>query len=136
MSRGVATRIRWLGFVEGAEKFQFLASIDVLAMPSAFECFGVAAVEALSAGVPVIVSSRVGVADVVVEYRCGRVVAAAAPEIARALGELMKDSSRRHQLSENARLAAAREFSIGTHGERIKAEYEGALGARRERSRT
>lgn len=135
ISRGVARRIRWLGFVEGEEKYQFLASIDVLAMPSAFECFGVAAVEALSAGVPVVVSPRVGVADVVVNYRCGWVVAAAAPEIARALEELMRDSGRRHQLSENASLAAAREFSIETHGKRIKAGYERALGAHRKRSR-
>jgi glycosyltransferase involved in cell wall biosynthesis len=136
MSSGVAERIRWLGFIDGAEKDQFLASIDVLAMPSSFEGFGVAAVEALSAGVPVIVSPRVGIADVVVEYRCGSVVASAAQEIACAVVELMKDSGRHHQLSENARLAAAREFSVETHGERIKAEYEGALGTRRERSRT
>ncbi len=136
-SRGVASRrIRWLGFVEGAEKHQFLASIDVLAMPSAFECFGVAAVEALSAGLPIVVSSRVGVAGVVTEYRCGWVVAATAPEIARALDELMKNPSRRHQLSGNARLTVAREFSIETHGKRIRAEYERALGARRKRSRT
>ncbi len=134
-SCGVARRIRWLGFVEDAGKREFLASIDVLAMPSAFDSFGIAAVEALSASVPVIVSPHVGVADVVLQYRCGRVTAATAPDIAHALGELTRDSSNRLQLSENARLAA-REFSIGAHGERLKAEYNGAVVGRRGRSRT
>ena len=87
-SRGVETRVRWHGFVEDATKRQFLASIDVLVMPSTFECFGVSAAEALAAGVPVVVSPHVGVADIVVEYRCGHVVSATAPEIARALREL------------------------------------------------
>ena len=129
-SRGVETRVRWHGFVEDATKRQFLASIDVLVMPSTFECFGVSAAEALAAGVPVVVSPHVGVADIVVEYRCGHVVPATAPEIARALRELIDDAGAHRELSGNARRAASHEFSLLTHGERIKAHYEGALNAR------
>jgi glycosyltransferase involved in cell wall biosynthesis len=129
-SRGVDTRVRWHGFVKNATKREFLASIDVLVMPSTFECFGVSAAEAIAAGVPVIVSPHVGVADIVVEYRCGHVVSATAPEIARALRELMDDTGALRELSGNARRAASHEFSLLTHGERIKAQYEGALSAR------
>ena len=72
-SRGVIKRVRWLGFLEGTKKCQFLRLIDVLAMPSAFECFGVASVEALSAGLPVIVSPTGRIADVICSrLRVGR----------------------------------------------------------------
>jgi glycosyltransferase involved in cell wall biosynthesis len=130
MSLGVERRIRWLGFVDGQTKREFLASIDVLAMPSAFECFGVAAVEALSAGVPVVVSQHVGVADAVAQYRCGYVVAVDASDISRSLCLLIEDSRHHGRLSRNARVAAASEFSVGMHGGRLKAEYERALAAR------
>ena len=135
-SRGVDTRVRWIGFVEGAAKGEFLASIDVLVMPSAFECFGVSAAEALGAGVPVVVSPHVGVADTVVEYRCGRVVAAEAPEIARVLRELIHDAEACRRLAENARFAASQEFSLEMHGDRVKSQYQAALASRGRRARS
>lgn len=61
-SLGLDSRVEWLGFLAGSAKSDFLDAIDVLAMPSLYECFGISAVEAMEAGVPVIVSDTVGVA--------------------------------------------------------------------------
>jgi glycosyltransferase involved in cell wall biosynthesis len=136
-SSGIEHRVKWLGFVDRRAKPEFFASIDVLAMPSEFECFGVSAAEALSAGVPVLVSPNVGVARVVAEYGCGQVVPAAAPEFALALNKFLEDGQARHTQSEAAEEAASREFSIEGHGDRLVAAYESALRARpRARRRT
>jgi glycosyltransferase involved in cell wall biosynthesis len=51
--------------VNAAGKDDFFASIDVLAMPSQFESFGIVAVESMMRGVPVILSPTTGVAELV-----------------------------------------------------------------------
>lgn len=55
----VAGQIRWLGFLAGKRKADAIAGSDVFALPSKNENFGVAVVEALAAGLPVLVSNNV-----------------------------------------------------------------------------
>lgn len=58
-------RVRPLGFLPGSAREHFFDSIDCLVMPSAFECFGNVAAEAMVRGVPVLVSESSGVAEVI-----------------------------------------------------------------------
>jgi glycogen(starch) synthase len=51
---GVAGRVRFVGWVSGAEKAQLLAASRVVVVPSRAETFGIVAVEALAAGTPVV----------------------------------------------------------------------------------
>ena len=44
---GVDDRIRWWGFVNIAERNAYFSSCDVLVMPSAYECFGMAHAESI-----------------------------------------------------------------------------------------
>lgn len=57
---GIAEQIEWLGWREGAEKFQLLANADLYVLPSQNENFANAALEALSVGTPVLLSAQVG----------------------------------------------------------------------------
>lgn len=50
------TNVEFIGFVTGREKFERLASLTVLCVPSDFENFGMIVTEALSVGTPVIAS--------------------------------------------------------------------------------
>jgi glycogen synthase len=52
--RGLDGRVRFLGRVEGTDKFELMASACCLLMPSRFETFGLVAVEAQAAGAPVV----------------------------------------------------------------------------------
>lgn len=51
-------RITWLGHIEGPERFQKFAAADYVVMPSILEPFGIVALEALAAGIP-LVTTRV-----------------------------------------------------------------------------
>ena len=51
-------RIRVLGELRGAEIDDFYASIDVFALPSVAESFGIVQVEAMMCGVPSIMMRR------------------------------------------------------------------------------
>jgi glycosyltransferase involved in cell wall biosynthesis len=117
----VEHRIRWFGFLTGEQRQSFLEQVDVLAAPSAYECFCVAAVEALGAGVPVLVSPNVGVADVVKEFRCGVVVPPTAEAVAAGLIALAENFDR-EALTIAARRAADL-FSIDAHGTLLRRVY-------------
>lgn len=53
---GLADRVKFLGFVSGREKYEALAGLAALFVPSDFENFGMIVTEALSVGTPVMAS--------------------------------------------------------------------------------
>lgn len=63
---GLAQRVRFLGAVPRAQVPDLYAAADVCAIPSRYESFGLVALEAMAAGVPV-VATRVGGLAVTVE---------------------------------------------------------------------
>ena len=70
-THGVADRITWTGMLAGAMKWGALHAADVFVLPSHQENFGVAVVEALSVGLPVLISQRVNIWREVVEDQAG-----------------------------------------------------------------
>jgi glycosyltransferase involved in cell wall biosynthesis len=61
---GIAERVGFPGFLDRHEVERAFAGADVFVMPSVSEPFGIVALEAMSAGVPTIVSRQSGVAQV------------------------------------------------------------------------
>src|SRR6266446_9161404 len=58
---GIASDVVWTGFLAGEDKRAALADADVFVLPSYSENFGVTVVEAMGAGLPVIISDQVGI---------------------------------------------------------------------------
>jgi glycosyltransferase involved in cell wall biosynthesis len=63
--------IRFTGLLTGELKWGAICGADALVLPSYQDNFGVAAVEALGCGVPVLLSTRVGIAEQVVHAGAG-----------------------------------------------------------------
>ncbi len=63
-SLGIAERVEFPGFLSGEEVDRLFARSDLFVMPSVSEPFGIASLEAVAAGVPVIVSRQSGVSEV------------------------------------------------------------------------
>jgi glycosyltransferase involved in cell wall biosynthesis len=119
-------RVEWRGFIAASDKDAFLRSIDLLAMPSAFECFGLAAAEALSQGTPVLVSPTVGIAEMVSEAQCGMVVPPRPDAIAVALTRVGQNGLLARYAA-NARPAALAHFSFAAHGAALLRLYRALL---------
>ena len=64
-SSGIADNILFTGFLKGDDALKMLKMADVFVMPSVSEPFGLAALEAMSMGTPVIISKHAGVCEVV-----------------------------------------------------------------------
>jgi glycosyltransferase involved in cell wall biosynthesis len=118
---GAARRVDFLGFIQQTQKQSFFDAIDGLLLVSEFECFGMAAAEALAAGVPIIVSHTTGVAEVVERYDCGLVAERSVPAVANAMLQLL--SQARTPMIARASQAARIEYSYGAHAEKLMAAY-------------
>lgn len=62
---GITDRFHFAGFLKNEEVHQLLDVSDVFVMPSVSEPFGIVPLEAMLAGVPVIISKQSGVAEIV-----------------------------------------------------------------------
>lgn len=90
-----------------------LEQMDLLVLPSQAEGFGLVLIEAMAAGVPIVVGEDIpGIRDVV---RCGATALCAKVEwptaLAIAIWGLFNDQSLRHRLIENARREVRERFS-------------------------
>lgn len=120
--RGLTDRVHWVGFVPAARRAEFYRSVDLIAMPSAFECFGLVAAEAMAHGTPVLVSPTVGVAATIDAAECGMVVPPRGDAIAAALRRIATDDSLA-LWAPRAQATALAEYSLAAHGQRLAEVY-------------
>lgn len=69
--QGITARVHWPGMLQGQRKWGALAAADAFILPSHQENFGIAAVEALASGTPVLLADPVNIAPDVVAAGCG-----------------------------------------------------------------
>jgi glycosyltransferase involved in cell wall biosynthesis len=127
---GITEAVTWLGFVEGEEKATALGAATVFALPSHSENFGVAAVEALAAGAPVVLSSSVGIAPEVEGAEAGLVVPNDAAALRTALERLLGDEALRCRLAANGRGLARERWSTEVTTRQLVALYDEIVGSR------
>lgn len=120
--RGVAGRVSFTGAVEADRKWDLIRSADLFVMPSYSENFGLAALEAMACGVPVVVTPEVGLAAAIAQAGAGLVTPAAPETLGPALAGLLSDSERRARLGAAAR-AAATQYSWPAIAARMAALY-------------
>ena len=108
---GVAERVHVLGPRKDVPAL--MHAIDVFAMPSIWEGFGLVLLEAMAAGRPIVASRVATIPEVVVDSETGLLVPAGDPQaLADALAELADQPARAHQLGEAGRERLRRQFSI------------------------
>jgi glycosyltransferase involved in cell wall biosynthesis len=106
-AHGLESRVRLVGPVHGPAKDELLRTAAVFVLPSRGENFSLAVLEAMAAGVPVVVSPEVGLAAVVRAEAAGRVVPRDPRQLGACLAELLADPAERARMSARARAAAA-----------------------------
>lgn len=103
-------RIILTGYLGGADRLAALAAADVLALPAVGEGLPMVVLEAMAAGLPVIVSPGCNLPEVA-QYQTGLEVEAALEPLTNALRELLPDAARRNNMSQAARALVNAHFT-------------------------
>lgn len=120
-------RFRFLGFLNRPAVFELLAASDFFVLPSRFETFPYATLEAAAVGLPCLVTDVGGNTEAVQDGENGLVVPPGdVAGLAEALAELAIDPDRRAAMSVRARAVAAR-FSAGRMVAATGAVYDAVL---------
>ena len=125
--RGIADRVRFLG--QRDDVARILSAADVHCQPNVQpEPFGVAFVEALAAGLPVVTTGIGGAAEIV-DDTCGRLVAPRDSQaLASALSQLIADSALRARLGSAGRIRAKALCDPATQVRRLVEVLGGIVG--------
>ena len=94
----LANRVSLVGPLYGKAKLSALAAADLFVLPSLFESYGLAAAEAVAAGVPVLLTETCGLAMQIHE-RAGLAVPVGVSELSRGLQILLEDVEQRARLT-------------------------------------
>ncbi|MGP1386738.1 MAG: glycosyltransferase [Thainema sp.] len=115
------------GFLRGEDKAMALYGADVFALPSYGENFGIAVAEAMGAGLPVVITPEVEIADDVQTANAGLVVPGELPAWQSALATLLQSVDQRHRLGHNGRKLSCDRYNWATVGQQLKETYASIL---------
>ena len=126
--KGLADRVTFLGSVSEQEKFAWLASIDIFAMPSraegnSVEGFGIVYLEAAYFGKPSLAGRVGGAGDAVLDQETGILCDGSSEESVTQGLRVLADKSRRETLGTNAKVRVERDFMWPNAIERLKAFF-------------
>ena len=116
--------IIWAGFLSGDEKTAAFAAASVFVLPSFSENFGIAALEALAAGVPVILSDQVALSDEIRNAGAGLVAPCQAEPLAEKIITLLLDPELRRRFGANSVRLVQERFSMEAVGRALEDLYQ------------
>jgi glycosyltransferase involved in cell wall biosynthesis len=126
-SLGLDARLAWTGHVEGGRKTAALRQADVFVLPSHSENFGIAAAEALAAGLPCVLGHGVALAKEVADAGAGLATAPHPDVLAAVLGRMIGGQEDLGAMSAAARRLARERYSIQAMGMRLQQLYTDIL---------
>lgn len=128
---GIADRVQFTGFVSETERNQLLAQSRVAVFPSLYEPFGLVALEAMSAGVPVIVSRTGGLAEIVEDGVTGLCFTPGeVDDLLRCLVAIFQNPDWAKELSQRARAKVEQDYTWDAVAQQTLALYQEVLKTR------
>lgn len=123
----ICDRTHMIGFVRSETKNLYLQGADIFALTSHSENFGIAAIEALAAGTPVLITDGVAIAPMVKEQAIGYVTKLEVGAIASIIQEFFDHPDIARQKGDRATLYIAEHYSWAKITRRLMAAYENLL---------
>ena len=122
---GLQDSVELLGWLDHNALPAFLQTLDVFALPSTWEGFGVSAIEASAMELPVVASNIHGIPDAVRDGFTGLLVPAADPaSLADALRRLIEDPALRRRLGKAGREYVATQYDWSENAAQMTRIYE------------
>lgn len=108
---GIHDRTHFVGFVSGDRKHILLQGSDLFALPSHSENFGIAVLEAMAAGLPVLITPEVALSSLVQTEQVGWVVPQSPGELAQAVQTFLETPQIAQTMGERASQIVRSQFT-------------------------
>ncbi|MCC7145466.1 MAG: glycosyltransferase [Phycisphaeraceae bacterium] len=123
-------RVVFTGVLHGRQRVEALADADLFVLPSYQENFGIAVVEALAAGTPVVISDQVNIHDRISAAGVGGVVPMDVDKLAAEIRRWMTDDTLRRTAAEKARPFVWENYDWSAIAHRWVRHYEELIAGR------
>jgi glycosyltransferase involved in cell wall biosynthesis len=133
-ANGVSGSVSFAGFLTARQRELALSKAALFVLPSFHENFGMAALEAIAAGVPVVFSPHVQLGDFVSENNLGVVTDSSPALLAKGISETLSDRQLRERVSERGRGIVDECYSSETIGLKLRTMYLAVLEYHRKRT--
>lgn len=120
----VTGRVHWIGMVSGDAKWETFLAAEAFVLPSHQENFGIAVAEALSAGLPVLISDKINIWREIDGEKAGLIEADDQEGTDRLLQSWLSMSAKgRAEMKENARPCFEKHFEVGKAARKLLEVY-------------
>jgi glycosyltransferase involved in cell wall biosynthesis len=127
---GVLDRATFTGMLLGPEKVAVLRDASIFVLPSYSENFGLAVIEAMAAGLPVVISNRVNIWQEIADAGAGIVLDCDVDQVAGALAHLLEDPESRRNLAAKGKELVETRFCWEQVAGQLLAAYEEILAGK------
>jgi glycosyltransferase involved in cell wall biosynthesis len=127
-SMGVQDKIQFLGLIKRAELAKLLHNCDAFVLPSRFETFGIAILEAMACKKPVVATTAGGIPEIIEDGKNGILVEPDNPTaLAEALVTVLRDPCLQHTLANNGYATVQERFLSEKTGSRYETIFADLL---------
>jgi glycosyltransferase involved in cell wall biosynthesis len=125
---GVSSEVDFIGAKKPSEIPRLLKTLDLFVLASNWEGFGLAAVEAMASGLPVVATDVGGLPEIVEDRRTGFLVPPGEPRmLAEKVVHLLQNPDLRRQMGTQGRIRARALFSLEDMIKKLEAMYRDLL---------
>jgi glycosyltransferase involved in cell wall biosynthesis len=121
-------QVTFTGMLTGKQKLEAYMASDIFVLPSYSENFGMTVVEALSLGLAVIISNKVGVYRQIEQSRAGIVIDTQAQSLYEAIKLLLENPDLRKEIGINGRKLVEEYYNIEIIAEKMREAFKKILG--------
>ena len=117
-------RIKLVGMLTDTVKKEALADADLFVLPSYSEGFSIAVLEAMTSGVPALVSDRVGFGDYIKRYDAAYLTPLNSDGVAKGLLKILQDKAYGQEIAKRAFKMVTENFDIRVVANQLLEEYK------------
>ena len=131
---GLQSRVRYEGALPQDRAVARLRSASVYVLPAVDEPYPMSVLEAMSVGLPVVVTDTCGLAPLIEETRCGIVVGPDLDSMTDAVRRILDEPTLATEMAESARRAVVERLSMSAVADVLEGRYQRAVSGATEQS--
>jgi glycosyltransferase involved in cell wall biosynthesis len=125
------SQVSWLGPIPPEQTTNRMQQSSIFVLPSESELYSMSTLEAMSLGLPVVITDTSGLAPLVRENHAGLVCDKSQSSLNDAIDELLQNPAKRIAMGKNARNTIQEKFAMGKVALKLDAQYRNVIARAR-----